>query len=254
MRISLVQCFFGFLVLGACNSSSQSRRMADSKLSNDNKTIDSSVLLNKDNHQKIEQKLSDTLNMNINKEGLSIEVWESDTFDVESDNNYGVGDDDMFTADDLHIYKLSGEKPVDVAGKLNDYNLTTALRSSFVSDKRDTFILVVNFPGLAGRQKIDTNIVVDKIEIFNGNRKSPVDWKKGGAAKEIVVYKNTVVLGSLALENTYKKQTINLLRTPLYNVTGATDTIKLVVTSIYPGAKNNTYYLSEVKLRGERRY
>jgi hypothetical protein len=64
---------------------------------------------------------------------------------------------------------------------------------------------------------------------------------------------NQGIIDTVVLENTYKMQIVDFSFKPLYNKSGYSDTIKIVVEDIYPGA-NNTYSISELKLDAKRLY
>ncbi|RFS21195.1 hypothetical protein DVR12_17835 [Chitinophaga silvatica] len=182
---------------------------------------------------------------------ISVNTIESDTMNFEEDSNFGIGDDDAFTAEDFTVHRVRDGLVSDDIKKLNDYCLTTSVKSKFSG--RDTFMIIIWFPGIAGRRN-DTLISVSKLEIFNGDRSSYHNWEKSGGIKKMSLAINQEVLDSaIILENTYKLQIIDFSYRPLYNISGNRDTIKVIVEEIYPGV-NGTYGLSELKLDAWRFY
>ena len=205
---------------------------------------------------------SDSLNVNsssLDKFGdtlhkqnrVFVTTIETDTMNIEEDASFGVGDDDAFTAEDFKLYKIRDGVSYDLSNKLNDYNLTTAVANKF--NIRDTFIIVVYFPGLGNKMKQDTNVIVEKLLVFNGDRSNYNNWKKSGGIKKMSLGINQGIIDTVVLENTYKMQIVDFSFKPLYNKSGYSDTIKIVVEDIYPGA-NNTYSISELKLDAKRLY
>jgi hypothetical protein len=145
MKFLLVQSIGLFVMLAACNNSVPSSRGTND--SNYNVHIVDSMAGG-----------SEGVVISEEKEGrLSVSISASDTFDSGTDTAYGVGDDDMFTANDIEVFKLSNGHCVDVANNLNDYNLTTALKGCLRNSQPDTFGLIINFPGLYGGKKGDTS-------------------------------------------------------------------------------------------------
>jgi hypothetical protein len=245
MRFLLAPSVFLLVMTAACNNSIPSSKTAS----------DSGHHVNVADSPTTDSKVSSSLIlMPEEPEGsLSVSVAASDTFDVESDMAYGVGDDDMFTANDMGVLKLSNGQYINAAHQLNDYNLTTAFSGHLANGQPDTFLLIINFPGLYGG-KGDTAIIVNEIEIFNGNRKNLSAWKNNGAVRDVLVYNGYMLSGAAVLEHTFKSQTIDLSRCPIYNLRGNADTIRLLVNSIYANKKDSTYCLSEIKLWGKRMY
>ena len=194
-------------------------------------------------------KFDDTLHLQ-NK--AFIITIEKDTMNFEEDASFGVGDDDAFTAEDFKIYRIFDGISYDLSNKLNDYNLTTSVTNKF--NIRDTFIIVVYFPGLGNKMKQDTNVIVEKLLVFNGDRNNYNDWKKSGGIKKMSLGINQEIIDTVALANTYKMQIVDFSFKPLYNKSGNSDTIKIVVEDIYPGTNNNTYSISELKLDAKRLY
>lgn len=190
-----------------------------------------------------------------NCDTLSVIVSQTDTFDYEADSQYGVGDDDLFTANDPKIYKINNGKWNDISNILDDYNLTTSVDLLLNNKNPDTFCIVVKFPGLTSLSNIDTLGLVNSIAIFNGKRTSVSYWKKSGKVKEIELLHNGLSQGCTQLINTYKYQTVNFKK-PIALLKGKSDTFSIIVKSTYPISKIELqkYSISEIKLEGERRY
>ncbi|GAA4450436.1 hypothetical protein [Rurimicrobium arvi] len=193
----------------------------------------------------------------INSEGLfRINVAEQDKIDSKTDKEYGIGDDNLFDADEFNVYKLTNGFYKNVSNVLNDYNLSTAFSGNLSAGYNDTLLAIIDFPGLHVKynNNVDTSVVINQIDFFNGNRKSAKDWKKGGALKSVLLYRNSIFLGKIILYDTYKMQSV-LLPKPIVCLTNSVDTLKIIVEEIY--SKNgslNCYYLSELKFEGTKKY
>src|SRR5688500_10681724 len=102
----LVQCLIVEISFCSCNNVKlQSSNDNDSNLihsSKDririNQLVDVTEVEDTNNTEKLKYPLDSS-------RGLLVNVSQSDTFDIESDTEYGVGDDDIFRANDFEIYK-----------------------------------------------------------------------------------------------------------------------------------------------------
>lgn len=195
-------------------------------------------------------------NPSINNKPPSPEINENDTINYEEDIDYGIGDDDLFQADDFKIIKTTGDTIGSEINKLNDYNLATFYKSNFVTGKNDTLLLIVSFPGLRRGLNRDTTIVIDEISFFNGNRHSKKEWEMSGKVKAISILNNHQLIGDFKLADTYKYQSIWLNSRSIANIRGTTDTIAIVIKDIYPGIgkEADSYSLSEIKFGGIKKY
>lgn len=181
-----------------------------------------------------------------------VSTTENDNMNFEEDSNYGIGDDDAFTAEDFKVYRIKNDSTSPALRGMNDYSLTTAVTGSFSG--RDTIILVIWFPGLVNSERKDPLISVSGLSIFNGNRHSYQLWKESGGIRKMSLAINQQVLDTgIILQNTYKHQYLDFSYKTLYNFSGHRDTIKIIVEDIYP-EKDNEYSISEIKLDAIRYY
>ncbi|HET8573613.1 MAG TPA: hypothetical protein VFL76_07055 [Edaphocola sp.] len=81
-------------------------------------------------------------------DSLSVTISRNDTLDP-ADSLYGVGDDDLFTANEPEFYKIKDGKWKVVSGLINDYDLTTSVDGQLSHNQPDTFSIIVTFPGIA---------------------------------------------------------------------------------------------------------
>ena len=190
-----------------------------------------------------------------NCRALSVYVSQADTFEVETDREYSVGDDDLFMANEMKIYQLDKGNLNDVSSKLNDYDLSTSMDYKFDINSYDTFMSIFSFPGL--NEGINTNTlgVIDGITVFNGNRKNLSQWEKSGKIDQVQIFYNNKLQGCARLKSTFKYQKI-LLEREIPLLRGKSDTLSLVIKSIYPlmGIKHNQFTISELKIEGRRLY
>lgn len=186
---------------------------------------------------------------------LSVTVSQIDTFDYERDSQYGVGDDDLFMANQPKVYLVSNGKAKNLAKSLDDYNLTTSADLIMGPSHPDTLILVVEFPGLNSNISKDTLAMINSIGIYNGKRKSNIDWEKSGKIKNIEVFHNKTFEGYATLLNTYKYQSVNFKKPVILN-RGRIDTFSIIVKSTYSKKllSGEQYSISEIKLEGEKKY
>ena len=185
---------------------------------------------------------------------LPVILFENDSIDSVADKEYGVGDDDLFSNDNFKIYQIKEGKYVDVSTKLNDYDLTTSVVSTFYQNEKDTIALVVDFKGLYNLNK-DTVATINGIDIFNGNRANIEEWTKQGSVQDIKILNDNRIIGRATLKKTYKGQTISLENAPIVNLRGKSDTVFVLIESIFNGsAKSNSYSISEVKLQGTKKW
>ena len=189
----------------------------------------------------------------INCPRLSCDVVVNDNLDGDLDSDYGIGDDNLFTAAEPVFYIVKKQKVKIISGLLNDYNLQTAFwgrnKSSY-----DTLCIIFNFKGLAKNKKKPV-ILINEIDFFNGNRKNLVEWKKSKKIKEIAVVFNNKCIGETTLQNTYKMQMVKLGNNCLSIYGGRPDTLKLVIKSAYQQVNNDLEYaISEIKFSGLKYY
>jgi hypothetical protein len=182
---------------------------------------------------------------------LNVLIASNDRLSQE-DSNFGAGDDDLFTGDDdCKIYTLRKGVPIKTR-KLNDYNLQTAYEyKPNMNNKEDTLIAFFDLPGFRSRN--DTILIIDELNIFNGNRKSITDWKKSVKAKNIQLLYRDKCIGNLTLKNTYKMQTIKLRYNSL--VVKGGERLKIIVTTTYDSLNlKKGYSLSEITFSGIKKY
>ena len=84
------------IIAGGCNSSNKLPAADDSLLSKIAASEDTASSVN-------HSTLKDTLD-GINK--VVVTTIESDTMNFEEDSNYGIGDDDAFSAEDFKVYSI----------------------------------------------------------------------------------------------------------------------------------------------------
>ncbi|MDI9312560.1 MAG: hypothetical protein QM535_20280 [Limnohabitans sp.] len=192
------------------------------------------------------------LNPNNTQCSLPVYVSKNDTFDIEADMEYGIGDDDLFSANNFKLYRFDSGVLHDASDMLDDYNLTTAAK--FKHKKSDTLFAIFSFPNIISSEK-DTLAIIKSITIFNGNRKSMQKWKVSRKIRQLEFFHRGNILGCAELQNTFKYQNVNLLHN-IYVHPKQSDTIIIVIKSIYSNTinKSNTYEISEIKIEGEKKY
>lgn len=86
------------------------------------------------------------------------------------------------------------------------------------------------------------------ITIYNGYCKSEAIWKANGRVKEMLLYANGRLLGTLELEDTYHGQTFEL--GSLAGDANGYVVLKFVVYDVYPGDQYDDVCISEINLDG----
>lgn len=187
---------------------------------------------------------------------LNVSIYKQDIINPKDDSNYGVGDDDLFSADDFSVIKVKNGKAENVTSKLNDYNLLSAYKGFLKPDEFDTLDVIIFFKGLTHLKSADTLICIKSIDFFNGNRASLSAWKKSGRVEEIALYHNRACLGRANMANTFKCQSISFGSSNfVYNRRGQRDTIRVVLKSLYKNSVlPSSYSISELKLNGIKFY
>lgn len=185
---------------------------------------------------------------------LKLAISASDKIDRTEDTSFGVGDDDLFAANDVKFHVMSMGRISEEIVTLNDYNLQTAYhREKLPSNKVDTLLAMIDLKGLRKIQQ-ETAVVVNEIQVFNGDRKDLISWKNSVKAKDVEFRYHSMCIGEVTLNNTLVMQSISLGKNSIALFGGGLDTLQ-IIKSVYPSASITTNYsLSEIKFAGLKNY
>jgi hypothetical protein len=186
---------------------------------------------------------------------LKIIIAKNDNINEVEDSDFGVGDDDLFTGDDVFFYVFKNNKCIKRIIALNDYNLQTPHSNKYFSSSvPDTIVVLFDFSAMK-KIKHDTAILINTIRVFNGDRRSLSKWTNSVKVKDIEIWYRKKCIGIAKLENTFKMEDVILGRNSIPIFSGSKDTLQLIIKNTYSLSNIKTgYYLSEIKFDGIKNY
>ena len=177
-------------------------------------------------------------------------VSETDSFNKNNDENFGVGDDGIYNIIEPTVISSSDFKEKGIVFKaqnIHDFNLKTP----WIEGKKGYGIgeyIEFTFDLSPIQKKVENAFSINSFFIINGYRKSLKLWQQNSRVKKLKMYIDNVPFAFVLLKDTYKFQSVHFK--DFWIKYGSKKNIKFEIVEIFPGQKYMETAISEIEFSG----
>jgi hypothetical protein len=173
-------------------------------------------------------------------------VSPTDTFHLEHDSAFGVGDDGIYNIVEPTV-KSSSQFKLFKVENIHDFNLTTPWIEGKKEGGTGEYIeYTFDLTQLSGKERAFS---INSLFLINGYRKDLKVWEQYTRVKKLKMYINNIPFAYILLMDTYKFQSVNFQDFWISN--GDKKVIRFEILEVYPGAKYKNVALSELEFSGK---